>query len=107
MGAPPITEPRQMATRNKAILLLAFTWACCASLVTACQPLQGLLSNSNFSAVLDGACHSACGSATSPNPALSLPVHHTWASAPPQLAALDLCNQVQTIWLMQGACGRQ
>ena len=106
-----------IGSKDTLLLLIVMASCACACCDAACQPLEGLLSNSsNVSAVLvvgGGACHSACGSATSPgnNPAYTLQPYSsdTWASAsssvssPAELAVLDLCNQVQSIWLMQGA----
>ena len=66
------------------------------------RPLHAITLNDNNG--LDvGACHSACGRASS-SPALVLQPHSsgTWASNFSELAVLDLCNQVQSIWLMQG-----
>ena len=88
---------------------LGFFWAAVAyASLEACQPIQIGFNGSLYVPGLG--CHSACGSAASINPAYSLQPDSsdTWAShasavsAPADLAVLDLCNQVQSIWLMQG-----
>ena len=97
---------KQMTPR-KATLLLAFPlWAAVAyASLEACQPIQiGVDGSLYFPGV---GCHSACRSAASTNPAYSLQPDSsdTWAphaSEPPDLAVIDLCNQVQSIWLMRG-----
>ena len=92
------------------VLILLLTYACATSLDCApgCQALQELSASSPGAVTLDGGSCYSVGSAYS-TPALSVfSSTAEWAPSPPQglppaTPVLDLCNQVQSIWLQPGA----
>ena len=90
------------------VLILLLTYACATSLDCApgCQALQELSASSPGAVTLDGGSCYSVGSAYS-TPALAVSSSTAeWAPSPLLPAAppvLDLCNQVQSIWLQPGA----
>ena len=103
-----------MRERSSCILSAAWVWAwttcaCCLQCAPGCLQLQAI-SDADGSAVLHNqSCTSI--SSDSSTPALSLPpasLNASWTAAPttsPLLPVLDLCHQVQSVWLMPGPLG--
>ena len=107
-------QRRARASMNRLLLLLgcwlAAAYCCQPCAPVGCQPLQDAPAHT----FAGGACYYLSSSANTP--ALTLPptpcAHpsslnstcNTWASVPAaqQLPVLDLCNQVQSIWMLQG-----
>ena len=106
------------------LLLLLDCWAAvycvyCLGCAPGCQPLLDAPTFKNEDGgealLLDGGSCYSCWS-TDSTPCLSVPpiynstsnITTTWGPSPAsaQQPVLDLCNQVQSIWLMQGACVR-
>ena len=95
----------------RAIAAWAWVWvivrACCLQCAPGCLQLQAI-SDADGSAVLHRSQSCTSISSDSSTPAVTLPpasLNATWTAAPPtspQLPVLDLCNQVQSIWLMEG-----
>ena len=92
-----------------AIAAWAWAWSTCARCLQCapdCLQLQAI-SVADGSAVLHSQSCTSISSESS-TPALSLPpasLNASWTAAPttsPLLPVLDLCNQVQSVWLMPG-----
>ena len=106
--------------RTLFLLYLSLATSACLQCAPACQPLPEIVSsNSSSSAFLDPlSCYVIDSSSHTPSLSLLPPLGSpsatiTWTSAaaaaaaapvPQQLPVLDLCNQVQSIWLMPGVC---
>ena len=94
----------------RAIAAWAWAWAtcaCCLQCAPGCLQLQAI-SDAGGGAVLHSQSCTSISSESS-TPALSLLLNATWTAAPTTpplpLPVLDLCNQVQSVWLMQGRLG--
>ena len=105
----PLSSGMRACSSFLAIAAWVATCASCLQCAPGCLQLQAL-SDADGSSVLHSQSCTAISSDSS-TPALSLlpaSLNASWSAAPttsPQLPVLDLCNQVQSVWLMQGSLG--